>query len=83
MTTLTIPPDLMNNGYKSTDEDAIDLPTWSLTGEDMSQLKLTQSNGSVKVEFRNPPDYEAPGDRNGDNVYKVMLRVTDNGRLYD
>ncbi len=77
------PADLMDNEYRAADEDAIDQITWSLRGEDMGRFKPTQSNGSVKVEFKEPPDFEAPGDRNGDNVYKVVLRATDNAGAYD
>ena len=35
------------------------------------------------VTFVSPPDYESAGDENGDNLYEVIVTVTDTGSLTD
>ena len=35
------------------------------------------------VTFASPPDYESAGDENGDNLYEVIVTVTDTGSLTD
>ena len=67
------------NVYNVTDEDArAGTQRWDLEGEDKDQLQLIGSVGRTLV-FRNQPDYEAPADADGDNVYKVTV-VTYDGR---
>ena len=46
---------------------------WFLTGADGGDFII--DDGSLN--FRAPPDYEAPTDANGDNVYEVSVNVTD------
>ena len=46
---------------------------WFLTGADGGDFVI--DDGSLN--FRAPPDYEAPTDANGDNVYDVSVNVTD------
>jgi hypothetical protein len=70
-----------------TDVDAgdIDLPTQTLTyslsgGADMARFQINPSSGVLS--FISAPDYENPGDVGGDNVYNVVVRVSD-GSLSD
>jgi glucose/arabinose dehydrogenase len=35
------------------------------------------------LRFKSPPSFESPADANGDNVYVVVVRVTDSGGLTD
>lgn len=46
-------------------------------GPDAARFVL-QPNG--RLEFREPPDHDAPEDANGDNVFSVQLRVSDSVR---
>ena len=48
--------------------------TWSWDGDDKDRF-LPSANGSLA--FRTPPDYEAPADNDGDNVYQVTLQASD------
>ena len=47
-------------------------------GDDGSFFEV---DASGRLSFRSAPDYEAPGDRGGDNVYDVAVIVTDAGGL--
>ena len=58
------------------DGDAL---TFSISGTDASLLSIT-SNGVVT--FNAAPDYEAPSDANGDNLYEISATVSD-GSLTD
>ncbi len=54
--------------------------TYSLTGgTDMSLFNIDSATGVVT--FQTAPDFNAPGDTNGDNVYEIELTVTDLGGL--
>lgn len=53
--------------------------TWAVTGG-ADGAKFTVSAGGV-VTFITAPDYDAPTDANGDNVYVVELTATDAGGL--
>ncbi len=59
--------------------------TYSLTtntgGADNSLFTLDGSTGVLT--FSAPPDFEAPGDTNGDNDYEVEVTVTDSAGLTD
>ena len=46
---------------------------WSLAGPDRSEFTIT--GGELK--FAKQPDYEKPGDADGDNMYEVTVRATD------
>ena len=48
--------------------------TWSWDGDDKDQF-LPSSNGSLN--FKTPPDHEAPTDKDGDNVYQVTVQASD------
>ena len=48
--------------------------TWSWDGDDKDRF-LPSANGSLA--FRTPPDYEAPTDKDGDNVYQVTVQASD------
>ena len=47
---------------------------WSLSGDDASSLLI---DGAGNLSFASSPDFESPGDFNGDNVYDVVVEATD------
>ena len=49
--------------------------TWSLTGADAGKFNNIGNNGALT--FKAAPDFEAPGDANGDNIYEVTVTATD------
>ena len=59
--------------------------TLSLSGDDADVFKLGEitndSTGVRALTFKSPPNFEAPGDANGDNVYKVTVVATDDEGL--
>ncbi len=56
--------------------------TYSLTGgEDQALFTLGSSTGVLT--FTNAPDFENPGDANGDNDYLAQVTVTDSSGLTD
>ena len=64
--------------YDATDPDADDDLTFSISGgDDSNRFNISLRTGSLT--FRNPPNFETPIDRNGDNVYEIEVSVTDNG----
>ncbi|MBA3596534.1 MAG: DUF4347 domain-containing protein [Methylibium sp.] len=57
-----------------------DLPAQTLTysiagGADAARFTIDASTGALI--FASAPDYEAPGDANADNLYDVLVRVSD------
>jgi len=48
--------------------------TFTLSGTDAARLQLTAAGA---LSFVTPPDFEAPGDANGDNVYEVTVTASD------
>lgn len=56
-----------------TDEDAEGV-VLSLEGADSAQFTI---DGNGNVRFINPPDFEAPTDNDGNNVYEVVAVATD------
>ncbi len=58
------------------DFDANEAGTWSLIGADDDELFHIEPETGV-VSFLSPPDYESPGDANGDNIYQITVAVTD------
>ena len=46
----------------------------ALTGADAADFSFNRSNGELS--FASTPDFEMPGDMNGDNVYEVTLAAT-------
>ena len=51
--------------------------TFSIQGGDDAALFTVDANTGV-VSFINAPDFENPGDADGDNVYQITLRIADN-----
>ena len=49
---------------------------WSVSGADAGKFEIG-TNGVLT--FKAEPDFEAPGDANGDNVYEVTVEATDDG----
>ncbi|GFE50819.1 hypothetical protein So717_25720 [Roseobacter cerasinus] len=60
-------------GGSDVDGDAL---IWSISGgADAALFDINSSNGNLT--FLAPPDFEAPGDDDGDNSYEVEVSVTD------
>ena len=84
----TVPGDATNNTYTASDEDARDQATWSIEGEDAALFVLSAANLSGlheprDLKFIDPPDFENPGDADGDSVYKVTVVATDESDASD
>ena len=62
--------------YSATDQDKDDVITWTTGGTDGSLFEFNDRNG---LEFKEPPDYEDPGDSGGDNGYELTVIATDSG----
>ena len=76
--------ELVISTYTATDPEGANV-TLSLMGDDAALFELaadTETGNAVNraLSFRERPDFENPGDRNGDNVYEVSVRASD-GRL--
>jgi Ca2+-binding RTX toxin-like protein len=57
-----------------------DILTFSLAGRDAALFAIEALNAwSAGLRFRAPPDFEAPGDADGDNVYELDIIATGNG----
>ena len=54
--------------------------SYSISGTDSSVFNISMSG---VVTFNSAPDFESPGDANGDNLYEVSVTVTDTGSLSD
>jgi uncharacterized protein YjiK len=65
----------------ATDPDAGDTLIYSIVGGADAAL-FTIDSASGVLSFLNAPDFEAPADANGDNVYEVTVRASD-GSLFD
>ena len=52
---------------------------WSLDGADSSQFTLEGTGMSRMLKFSSAPDYEAPADADGDNVYMVTVKAEAGG----
>ena len=63
--------------YAAEDQDEGEDATlaWSKTGADAGKFSITSSTGILT--FTATPNYESPGDADGDNDYKVTVVVTD------
>ena len=60
----------------TTDADAGDTVNYSLSGgADAARFTIDETTGVVS--FREAPDFEAPGDADGDNVYDIIVTATD------
>ena len=66
--------------YTGTDpEDDNSTLKWSVAGADSGKFSITSAGERATLAFEAEPDYEMPGDANGDNVYEVTVVVTDSG----
>ena len=59
--------------YAALDADG-DEVSWSVGGADAASFEIS-AEGVLR--FLSPPDFDAPGDADGDNAYQVQVRVTD------
>ena len=60
----------------ATDADAGDTVNYSLSGgADAARFTIDETTGVVR--FREAPDFENPGDADGDNVYNIIVTATD------
>ena len=59
----------------ATDPDAGTTLTYSLTGADAALFNINATSGVVT--FKSSPNYEAPGDAGGNNVYDVTVSASD------
>ena len=65
------------NWYTFSDQDHGDgFHEWRLEGVDADLFELSETDGRLLL-FKAAPDYENPGDRDGDNVYKVRVVADD------
>ena len=62
--------------WRATDPEGASTITWSLAGNDSSHFTINQ-RGEFSFSPASPPDYEQPGDSGRDNVYDVMIQVSD------
>ena len=74
---------LVVSRYTATDPEkvVIDGNKWSLSGADAAKFELNDpspaSPGTKVLEFREPADFEAKADQNGDNIYEVTVVASD------
>jgi ELWxxDGT repeat protein len=59
----------------ATDQDAGTTLTWSLAGDDAALFSIDAASGAVT--FKTAPNFEAPGDIGGDNVYDITVTASD------
>ena len=59
--------------YSASDPEMVNID-WSLDGDDKEKFYLSASG---ELTFRNPPDFEAPADTGGDNVYQITVEASD------
>ena len=74
------PVDTLVLTYNASDEDADDAPdslSWSLSGNDADDFSITETGASGALTFISSPNFEAPADRNRNNVYEVTVSVAD------
>jgi len=66
----------------ATDPDPGDTPTFSIAGgADAALFSIDSATGVVS--FVSAPDFETPGDANGDNDYQITIRATDGANTTD
>ena len=64
--------------YRATDGDKDDVIMWTTGGADGGDFTIDRDTGELT--FGEPPDYEAPGDSDQNNVYELTVVATDTGR---
>ena len=52
----------------------LEITRWSVTGRDGGDFTISEEG---ELTFRNPPDSERPADANGDSIYEVTVRASD------
>ena len=65
---------------QATDADG-DALTYGLSGTDAALFTIDPNTGVVS--FNNTPDFEAPGDNGGDNVYDITVTASDGANSTD
>ena len=73
--------------YEASDVDDNSTLTWSLEGDDAGDFMFTKNaDGHGELRFDSVPNFEMPdghdraeGQNKGDNVYDIIVKVTDNG----
>ena len=61
--------------YSATDPERGTV-TWSVAGTDRSHFAIDE-RGQLSFDENNPPDFDAPGDVSGDNIYHVTVEARD------
>ena len=59
----------------ASDPDAGSTLTYSISGVDADKFSIDSSKGEVT--FNNPPNFEAPTDADGNNVYEITVSASD------
>ena len=67
--------------YTGADDEDSTGPAFTLEGTDSDKFAITSPGGVLT--FKAAPNFESPGDRNGDNDYQVRLKVTDSNDQAD
>ena len=62
--------------YTAEDPDSPTI-TWAPSGDDGSLFSISAMGKTGVLTFITPPDYEAPADTNGDNVYLLTVTASD------
>ena len=64
--------------YSATDPEGVyDSFTWSVGGTDSDEFEISESG---ELTFKETPDFEIPGDSDGDNVYEFQVRAEDGSK---
>ena len=79
--TITVAENTTSNlaRYSTTDPERATIE-WSVTGNDSSAFRIDSSGN---LAFDGAPDYEAPTDSGGNNIYDIAITATDDGTLGD
>ena len=79
--TITVAENTTSNlaRYSTTDPERATIE-WSVTGNDSSAFRVDSSGN---LAFDGAPDYEAPTDTDGNNIYNIAVTATDDGTLGD
>ena len=62
--------------YRATDPEGANTVTWSVGGTD-GRFFAIDDQGQFSFDENSPPNFELPGDAGGNNVYDVVVQVTD------
>gem|GEM_PF-2365762 len=63
----------------ASDRDSGQTRTYSLSGTDAGLFAINATTGAVS--FNSVPNFEAPGDIGGNNVYDITVKATDNAAI--